>query len=193
MTEAPHTALLLLVAGWPQSLWTLHECLYLRLPLPNPWGWLTEPQGFGRTPVKNHWLRGNIEYKLAYNTFASISPVADFELAFHTKTSPFVMSSLMWQSLHFRNCSVFLKYIYAKIMTTILTILLTTLSLQVIDNLYHKSCPNSTFSSDLSCCCHSECHSPLAGSCNYPFRCCRNLLLWSFQLQFHIIDGFIHV
>src|SRR6218665_99417 len=30
------TLLLLVVAGWPQSLWTLHECLYFRGPLPNP-------------------------------------------------------------------------------------------------------------------------------------------------------------
>src|SRR6218665_1365142 len=56
MTVTPPT-LLLLVVSWPQSLWTLHECLYFRGPLPNPWGWLTEPLGFGRTPVKNHWAR----------------------------------------------------------------------------------------------------------------------------------------
>src|SRR6218665_2688479 len=61
MAVIPPTLFLLLVAGWPkesyswpQSLWTLHECLCFRGPLPNPWGWLTEPLGFGRTPVKNH-------------------------------------------------------------------------------------------------------------------------------------------
>src|SRR6218665_1618876 len=40
----------------PISLWSLGECLYFRGPLPNRWGWLTEPWGFGRTPVKNHWF-----------------------------------------------------------------------------------------------------------------------------------------
>src|SRR6218665_937032 len=47
----------LLACGWPISLWSLGECLYFRGLLPNFWGWLTEPQqGFGRTPVKNHWF-----------------------------------------------------------------------------------------------------------------------------------------
>jgi len=35
MTVTPPTLLLLLVAGWPQSLWTLHECLNFRGPLMN--------------------------------------------------------------------------------------------------------------------------------------------------------------
>src|SRR6218665_948351 len=45
MTVTPHTLLLFLVADWPQSLWTPHECLYFRGPLrtseagsPNPRG-----------------------------------------------------------------------------------------------------------------------------------------------------------
>ena len=36
MTVTLSTLLLLLVGGWPQSLWTLHECFYFRGPLPNP-------------------------------------------------------------------------------------------------------------------------------------------------------------
>ena len=51
------TLVLLLAVGWPISLWSLGECLHFRGPLPNPcWGWLTEPQRFRRTPVKNHWF-----------------------------------------------------------------------------------------------------------------------------------------
>src|SRR6218665_465576 len=56
MTVILSTLVLLLAFGWPISLWSLGECLYFRGPLPNRWGWLTEPQGFGRTPVKNHWF-----------------------------------------------------------------------------------------------------------------------------------------
>src|SRR6218665_1537028 len=50
------TLVLLLAVGWPISLWSLGECLHFRGPLPNPCGWLTEPQRFSRTPVKNHWF-----------------------------------------------------------------------------------------------------------------------------------------
>src|SRR6218665_1542599 len=50
------THTLLLAVIWPISLWSLGECLYFRGPLPTPWGWLDEPQGFGRTSVKNHWF-----------------------------------------------------------------------------------------------------------------------------------------
>src|SRR6218665_3574838 len=56
MTVILSTLVLLLAVGWPISLWGLGECLHVRGPLLNPWGWLTEPQRFGRTPVKNHWF-----------------------------------------------------------------------------------------------------------------------------------------
>src|SRR6218665_2730802 len=50
------TLVLLLAVGWFISLWSLGECVHFRGPLPNPCGWLTEPQKFSRTPVKNHWF-----------------------------------------------------------------------------------------------------------------------------------------
>ena len=55
------TLVLLLAVGWPVSLWSLGECLHFRGPLPNPWGWLTEPQRFGRIPVRTTGLTHAID------------------------------------------------------------------------------------------------------------------------------------
>src|SRR6218665_1066605 len=54
MTVNLSTLVLLLLAYF--TLESGRMFINFRGHLPNPWGWLTEPQGFGRTPVKNHWF-----------------------------------------------------------------------------------------------------------------------------------------